>query len=203
MPQSSSVVSSRSLLLAKRHRRRGSSSVLAGLALVLFLAHLGAAQAKGTQPEDILKGQLIISDHPFPTSWTSAGAYASKIKSLNKSSIFYDKKTGKTQVYYAAFFAQPVNDVQVNFVIYDITGGARLKKGSWEAFLGRKGDRVLFNNSGVELDKEDLEMNKKYMFAIESARKIIASGQVILRGEGPHYSGKVEFSDDEVKKKEQ
>ena len=37
------------------------------------------------------------------------------------------------------------------------TNGAasKAKKGAWEAFLGRKGERVLFNS--VELDKEDLQ----------------------------------------------
>jgi hypothetical protein len=169
------------------------------LVFLLLVLGLPLAQAGKGAPEDLLKGQLIISDRPLPSKWTSPSAYASQLRSLHKGSIFYDKKTGKVQVYYAAFFAQPVNDVQVNFVIYDITSGPKLKKGSWEAFLGRKGERVLFNS--VELDKEDLEMNKKYLFAIETRNRIIAQGQVILRGEGPRYSGKVEFSEEETKGK--
>lgn len=182
---------------------RAVSRALPALSVLVLSSSLcaGTAAAKGTQPEDILKGQLIISDRTFPTNWTSAGAYASQIKGRNKGSLFYDKKTGKVTIYYAAFFAQPVNDVQVNFVVYDVTDGPRVRKNSSEAFLGRKGDRVLFNNSGLELDKEDYPMNRKYLLAIESAHKIIASGQVILRGEGPHYSGKVEFTDDELKNK--
>jgi hypothetical protein len=105
-------------------------------------------------------------------------------------------------VYYAAFFKDPVNDVQVNFVIYDITNGpnAKVKKGAWEAFLGRKGERAMFNS--VEIDKEDIEMNKKYLFAIESKSRIIAKGEITLRGELPKYSGKVEFSEEDTKKKE-
>ena len=92
--------------------------------------------------------------------------------------------------------------MQVNFVIYDITSGAnaKVKKGAWEAFLGRKGERAIFNS--VELDKEDIEMNKKYLFAIESGRQIIAKGELTLRGEPPKYSGKVEFSEEDTKKKE-
>lgn len=169
--------------------------MLGGLGLLLAAT---PAAGKGGMPEDILKGQLFISDAPFPSKWTSPAQYASKVKSSHKKSLFYDKKTGKLQVYYAAFFAEPVNDVQVNFVIYDITDPTRLKKGSWEAFMGRKGDRVLFNS--VELDKEDIEMNKKYLFAVEYRRKIIAQGELILKGEGPKYSGKVDFSEEDVKK---
>ena len=170
--------------------------------LALCLLVLPGTLRAAAKPEDILKGQLIISDSSFPLKWTSAAEYASRLKKLHKSSLFYDKKTGKLTIYYAAFFAQPVNDVQVNFVIYDITDGAnaKAKKGAWEAFLGRKGERAIFNS--VELDKEDIEMNKKYLFAIESRRVIIAKGEVTLRGEAPKYSGKVDFSEEDTKKKE-
>ncbi len=170
--------------------------------LALCLLVLPGTLHAAAKPEDLLKGQLIINDASFPLKWTSAAEYASRLKKLHKSSLFYDKKTGKLTIYYAAFFAQPVNDVQVNFVIYDITNGAnaKVKKGAWEAFLGRKGERALFNS--VELDKEDIEMNKKYMFAIESGRTIIAKGEITLRGELPKYSGKVEFSEEDTKKKE-
>jgi xylose isomerase len=69
-----------------------------------------------------------------------------------------------------------------------------------EAFLGRKGERALFNS--VELDKEDIEMNKKYMFAVEYKGKILASGQIIILGEKPKFSGKVDFNEEDTKKKE-
>lgn len=188
-------------------RRQGSRHLRAlGLATLLgcaagagLLTESGAAWAARALPEDLLKGRMIISDRPLPTAWQSPGAYAAQLKGMNKTAVHYDKKTGKVTIHYAAFFAQPVNDVQVDFVIYDITGGGRIKKGSWEAFLGRRGERVIFNS--VELDKEFQEMNRKYLFTIENRRKILAAGEVIVRGEGPHYSGKVEFSDEEAKQK--
>ncbi len=192
-----------------RGRRRTTLALLAGLTLC---AGLGtgvattllpyAAHAKGGAPEDILKGQLFISDSSFPTKWSSVGEFVSRVKKNHKTSLTYDKKTKKLQVYYAAFFAQPVDDIQVNFAIYDITNGlaGKVKKGAWEAFMGRKGERVLFNS--VELDQEDIEMNKKYLFAIERRGTILARGDVILRGEAPKYSGKVDFSDEDTKKKE-
>jgi hypothetical protein len=62
----------------------------------------------------------------------------------------------------------------------------------------QRGDRVLFNS--VEFDKEDVEGNKKYMMTLEDRHRIIASGTFILREEGPHYSGKVTFTDEETKK---
>src|SRR5690242_12807379 len=104
------------------HRPAARRFLIAGLC-VLGLGLLGRPAGAGGKPEDILKGQMIISDRSLPTKWSSPAAYASQLRGLNKQSIMYDKKTGKVQVYYAAFFAQPVNDVQVNFTIYDITSG--------------------------------------------------------------------------------
>ncbi len=172
-----------------------------GFVVGALLCLPGLADA-AQMPEDLLKGKLIVSTESLPTKWTSAGQFAARLKSLHKSSVTYDKKTGKVEIYYAGFFAAPVPDVQVNFVIYDITDKAagKAKKGSWEAFLGHRGDRVIFNR--VELDKDDLEMNKKYLLAIEFRGKIIAQSELTVRGEGPKYSGKVEFTEEDAKKKE-
>jgi len=169
------------------------------LALTVLLA-APLAFAKGPVPEDVLKGKIIISDKPLPTKWNSVSSYVSQLKGLNRESVWYDKKSGKLTVHYAAFFARPVEDVQVNLVLYDITRGAHTMKVSTENFMTR-GDRVLFNS--VVFDKEDIEGNKKYMMTIEDRRRVIASGTFILREEGPHYSGKVTFSDDEAQKKDE
>jgi hypothetical protein len=167
------------------------------LLTAILLVFGSVASAKGPVPEDMLKGKVIISDKPFPMTWHSASAYASQIKSLGKGTLWYDKKSGKLTVQYAAFFAQPVNDVQVMLVLYDITNGAHTQKVSTEQFM-EKGKRVLFNS--VIFDKEDIEGNKKYLLTIEDRRKVIAAGTFILREEGPHYSGKVTFTDEETKK---
>ncbi len=156
--------------------------------------------AKGPAPEDILKGQIIISDKPLPTHWSSVAQLyrRDQLSGLNKGSLWYDKKTGKLSFSYAAFFARPVNDVQVILNIYDVTGGlhSTSPKINTENFM-QKGDRVLFNT--LEFDKEDFEGNKKYRMTIESGRQVIASTTFILRQEAPHYSGKVTFDEAETK----
>ncbi|MFO0574537.1 MAG: hypothetical protein U1A78_11095 [Polyangia bacterium] len=190
-----------------------SLSLLALAGAVASGAGDGDALAGGKMPEDILAGQLIVSDSSFPTRWTSAAAFASECKKKHKAKLHFAKKTENkksiwpnVQIYYAAFFSKPVNDVEVRFVLYDITNGlgAKVKKGSWEAFLNKKGDRVLFNS--VELDKEDLfgdDTNpRKYQFAIEHRGQILAKTELTLTAEPEKFSGKVEFSDEETKKKQ-
>ncbi len=168
--------------------------LLLALAVLLGPAIVRAKQA----PEDLLKGKVILSDKPLPMNWTSVGSYVAQLKAMNKSTLWYDKKTGKVTVQYAAFFAQPINDVQVDLVIYDVTNGAHSQKISTETFLNR-GDRVQFNT--VTLDKQDLEGNRKYLFAVEYRHRMIASNTFTLRMEGEHYSGKVSFTDEETKEK--
>lgn len=162
-------------------------------AIVLLSA--SAALARPV-PEDYLKGRIIISDKRLPTSWTSVSSYVAQLKAMNKGTLWYDKKTGKLTLQYAAFFAQPVNDVEVMLNLIDITGGAHTQKVSTEQFMN-KGDRVLFNS--VVFDKEDIEGNKKYMMTLTTRGHVIAAGTFILREEGPHYSGRVTFTDDETK----
>jgi hypothetical protein len=169
------------------------------LASVLSLV-AAPAFARGAQPEDLLQGKLIISDQALPLSWNSVGAYVAKLKGMNKGTIWYDKKTGKVTLQYAAFFGKPVNDVQVELKIYDITDGRRDFKNSTENFI-RRGDRVLFNSA--TFDKEDYPMNRKYRITVESRGQILATGDIILRGEGEKFSGKVTFTDDETKEKKQ
>jgi hypothetical protein len=165
-------------------------------ALLLSACLSPAFAKKESLPEDALKGKIIISDKPLPTKWSSASSYVAQLKGLNKSTLWYEKKSGKVTIQYAAFFAQPVADIQVNLVLYDVTGGGRVQKVSTENFMQR-GDRVLFNS--VVFDKEEIEGNKKYLMAIEDRRRTIASATFTLREEGPHYSGTVSFSDDETK----
>src|SRR6476646_498459 len=98
------------------------------LAVCALLVAASLASAKGPVPEDMLKGRIIISDKPLPTKWNSVGSYVSQLKGLNRETVWYDKKSGKLTVHYAAFFSKPVDDVQVNLVLYDITGGQHLQK---------------------------------------------------------------------------
>ena len=168
------------------------------VAAALLLGVTTTSFGKGSAPEDVLAGRMIISDRRLPINWSSVGGYVSTLKSMNKTTLWYDKKTGKVKIEYAAFFAKKLEDVQVNLVIYDVTSQRPEHRATTEQFMSR-GDRVLFNS--VTFDKEDFEMNKKYRLVIEDRNKPIATGEVIIRGEGPHYSGKVEFTDEETKQK--
>src|SRR5438132_10873851 len=107
------------------------------LAAALAAALAAPLYAKGPVPEDYLKGRIIISDKPLPTRWSSVSSYVAQLKTLNKGTLWYDKKSGKLTVQYAAFFGKAIEDVQVNLVLYDITNGAHQQKVSTENFMRR------------------------------------------------------------------
>ena len=148
--------------------------------LLFFGAIAGPLEAKTV--EDVLAGTLILDEGALPTKYSSTDEYASRLRKLSKTTLAYDKKTGKVRIYYAAFFAQPVNDLQVDFVIYDISNGiaGKLKKGAWPASLGRKGERAVYGSA--ELDQKKLGGNKKFQIAIEYKGKTLAYSQVSVRG---------------------
>jgi hypothetical protein len=151
-------------------------SLVAVLACVVSLV-LESPSAQGREPEDFLKGQIILSDKDLPMEWKSVRAYVRKLKRLRRKAIAFDGK-GKVRLHYAAFFAKPVRDVQVDMVVYDITEGERLKKTSWETFLAKRGDRAVFSN--VDLTEEDLPGDRKYQFVVAHRGRALAKGELRL-----------------------
>jgi hypothetical protein len=102
-------------------------------------------------------------------------------------------------VEYIAFFAQPLNDNEVSLKFFDITGGTHRYVAGDQQYTRDKNTRTLASN--ILVSKPNFETNKRYMMTIESRRRVIASTTFWLRGKGANYSGKVEFSDEEVKGK--
>ena len=47
----------------------------------------------------------------------------------------------------------------------------------------------------------EFDTNKQYLMTIESGTHVLAQTKFWLRGKGPKYTGKVEFSDEEAKQK--
>jgi len=83
---------------------------------------------------------------------------------------------------------------------WEITSGSQRYVAGDEQFTREKGSRIFA--SSVSLTKPDFEQNKHYLMTMESGRHLIASTTFWLRGKGPNYNGKVEFTDDEARGKQ-
>jgi len=167
--------------------------------LTLTLAGAGA-DAGGGKPEDLFKGRIIITKKRLPMRFSSAGAFISAVQGNKTDKIWPTEEDGADKgtwnIEYIAFFAQPLNDSEIQVKFFDITSGKKYVAGDAQ-YTRERGSRVF--SSSIQLAKPEFDVRKHYMMTAESRGRIIATTSFWLLGKGANYSGKVEFSDSEAK----
>jgi hypothetical protein len=173
------------------------------LALLPFLYLSRPAAALAAKPEDVFKGRIILTKDRLPTQFPSAGAFIAAVRKAQIDRVWPKEEKTVEDTYwlveYIAFFARPLNDNEVNLKFWEVGAGSQRFVAGDEQYTRDKNTRVFAAN--IRLGKPEFEENKKYLMTMESGRRVIASTTFWLRGKGPNYSGKVEFSDDEATKK--
>jgi hypothetical protein len=174
--------------------------MLALLALVLGMG-IGASPAQAAKPEDVFKGKIIITKGRLPMKFSSQGAFVAALQKQKTDKIWPTEESGEEHgiwnIEYIAFFAQPLNDSEIQVKFYDITGGDRRFVAGDPQYTREKGSRIF--GSSIQLAKPEFDVRKHYMMTVESRQRVIASTSFWLLGKGANYSGKVEFSDAETK----
>jgi hypothetical protein len=155
------------------------------------------------KPEDLFKGRIILTKDRLRTQFPSAGAFVSAIRRAQIDRVWPKEEKGNDEITwlieYIAFFAKPLNDNEVNLKFWEVGAGSQRFVAGDEQYTRNKNTRVFAAN--ITVGKPEFEENKKYLMTMQSARRVIASTTFWLRAKGPNYSGKVEFSDEEAKKK--
>jgi hypothetical protein len=179
-------------------------SLVAGLLAASLVLGLFAMVAVAAKPEDVFKGKIVITKDRLPTRFASAGAFVTAVQKAKTDKVWPTEEKGNDHAVwtleYIAFFAQPLNDNEVNLKFYDITGGGQRFVAGDEQYTREKGTRVFASN--IKVGKPEFETNHQYYMTLESGHRVIAATKFWLRGKGPNHRGKVEFSDDEVKGKQ-
>src|SRR5580765_1136996 len=99
------------------------------LSLGLCLAVLMTAFARPSEaakPEDVFKGKIIITKNRLPMRFSSQGAFISAVQKGKIDKIWPTEEkgeTGKWTIEYIAFFAQPLDDSEIQVKFYDISAG--------------------------------------------------------------------------------
>ena len=172
-----------------------------GLVLAfLVLASVGSASAAA--PEDVFKGKIIITKNRLPMKFSSQGAFVSALQKGRIDKIWpVEEKgdTGKWNIEYIAFFAQPLDDSEIQVKFYDITAGEKKFVAGDPQMTRERGSRIF--GASIELAKPEFDVRKHYMMTIESRGRTLATTTFWLLGKGESHSGKVEFSDAEAKAK--
>lgn len=183
---------------AQRRRPRLWAGVVAA-ALAVGLA----SPAWAAKPEDVFKGQIIVTASRLPSRFSSSDGFIAAVKKAKIEKVWPKEQEGNDKavwnVEYIAFFATPLNDNEITVKFWDITDGSHRYVAGDEQYTRERGSRIFASN--IELAKPEFEVNRKYMMTIESQHRRIAMTTFWLRGKGNNYSGKVEFSDDEAKAK--
>jgi len=173
------------------------------LALVLALLMLSFVRpAAAAKPEDVFKGKIIITKNRLPMKFSSQGAFVSALQKGRIDKIWPSEEkgdTGKWNLEYIAFFAQPLDDSEIQVKFYDITQGEKKFVAGDPQMTRERGSRIF--GASIELAKPEFDVRKHYMMTIESRGRVIAMTQFWLLGKGEQHSGKVEFSDAEAKAK--
>lgn len=159
------------------------------------------AAAWAAKPEDVFKGKIIITKNRLPTKFASANAFISALQRAKTDKLWPKEEKGDDHAIwsleYIGFFARPLQDNEVNVKFFEITGGQHRFVAADEQYTRERGTRIFASN--IQLARPEFETNKRYMMTMETGRRIIASTTFWLRGKGPNYSGKVEFSDNETR----
>ena len=160
-------------------------------------------RAEAAKPEDVFKGKIIITKNRLPMRFSSPGAFVGGAAEEQDRQDLADRgegrRPGKWNIEYIAFFAQPLNDSEIQVKFFDITGGEKKYVAGDPQYTREKGSRIF--GSSIELAKPEFDVRKHYMMTIESRGRVIATTTFWLLGKGENYSGKVEFSDAEAKAK--
>jgi hypothetical protein len=170
---------------------------VAQAAAVLALVAGAVGTAVASNPEDTFAGQIITATKSIPTTAKSKSAYISTLKKMKTSRFWEDKETKEYKIYYTAFFRKPLNDLEVTVKLYDISGGGQHLVNSFEQYVDKRGTRSF--TSYIKLEHDDFGVNKQLLMTMENHGTVLSMTKFAILGEGEHYTGQVNFSEDEAK----
>jgi hypothetical protein len=166
---------------------------------VVFAALLVPARAEN--PNQAFNGRIILSAKRFPTQAKSPTAYTAAIRKQSSVNFYEDKAAHKWKIYFAGFLKAKLDDVEYVIKLYELSGRTQQLLVSFDQFTDERGQQTILSN--MTLDKKQVGVNKELLMTMESKGKVLASGRFKILGEGEHYTGKVDFSDDDAKKKDE
>jgi len=180
-------------------RLRSSAMTLRALAVssLVFLAVVsGARPAAAENPNQAFAGRIMMSSKRFPQQAKSPSAYTAAIRKQAQTSFAEAKDTHTWKIYLAAFLKAPLNDLEYVVKVYELTGKSQQLLMSVDQFTNERGQQTLV--SSMTLDKKQVGVNKELLMTFESKGKVLASNRFKVVGEGEHFSGKVDFTEDEA-----
>lgn len=174
-------------------------AIVVGTLLALALV-VTARPAAAEDPGHAFNGKIMTSTKRYPQAAKSPSAYTAQIRKQSGSNFYEDKTDHTWTIFFAAFLKAPLNDVEYVIKFYELGKGGNQLLATSEAFNDERGQKTIV--SKIKLDKKLVGVNKNIQMTIENKGKVFASTTFKILGEGEHFSGKVNFSDDDAQGKE-
>jgi len=162
----------------------------------VFAIMLGTRSAAAESPNQAFAGRIMMSSKRFPQTAKSPSAYTAAIRKQAQTNFAEDKDNHSWKIYFAGFLKVPLNDLEYTIKVYEVTGKSQQLLVSFDQFTSERGEQTIVSN--LTLEKKQVGVNKELLMTMENKGKVLASNKFKIVGEGEHFSGKVEFSEDEA-----
>jgi hypothetical protein len=167
-------------------------SLLVSAALVMF----AVSSAGADDPNRVFAGQIIPMAKRPPSTAKSPDAYIATMRKMKQLNFNEDKTNHTWTIWLACFLKSPLNDVEYSIKYYDVNGAAKQFLASSDNFTDTRGEKTILTK--VTIDKKWAGVNKNLLVTFENKGKVLASTTIKILGEGEHYTGKVDFSEEEA-----
>jgi len=163
---------------------------------IMFAIVLGTRPAGAENPNQAFAGRIMLSSKRFPQQAKSPSAYTAAIRKQAQTNFVEAKDSHSWKIFFAGFLKTPLNDLEYTIKVYELTGKSQQLLVSFDQFTSERGEQALI--SSMTLEKKQVGVNKELLMTMENKGKILASSKFKIVGEGEHFSGKVDFSEDEA-----
>ena len=164
--------------------------------IVVVALVIGSSPAAAQSPNQAFAGRIMMSSKRFPQSASSGSAYVAAIRKQSQTSFVEARDSHTWKICFAGFLKMPLNDLEYAIKLYDVSGKGQQLLVSFDQFTDERGQKTIVSN--MTLDKKQVGVNKELLMTMESKGKVLASSRFKVLGEGEHFTGKVDFSEEEA-----
>lgn len=175
---------------------RLTTSIVCFGVIALLLSSTAVAK-KSRKPEDVFKGDIVVSTKRFPREFKSDADFVKHMKSAD-TKVLYAGDSGGWSFEYMIFAKSPVGTLNATITYYDITDGAGTAVNTFTLYPRDEKDRIINGRSRLNKDG-GFEPNKKYrmVFSRGYGQPSLAETDIVLypaKGSTPEtVSNDVEF----------
>ena len=137
-------------------------------------------------------GKIVTSRKPIAMSSKSRGRYFAKLRAQWHKRFVENKQKKEWKLYFAAFFRRPLQDLEFQIRLYDVTGARPRLVDTYEQFLPQRGQKSVV--SSIVLSRDTWGVNRQVKLVAVHKGRTLATGFIKIIGEPKRHKGKVDFT---------